>query len=331
MSKVERDHRPKTLARKLGKWSNNPAVNRLFRRGSVQQVSTAINQLAASGHFDTCILDGILSSLHNSGLINDKPVTYYLASLYLQLGDNAQASELLKHAGKATRELKWFASLMLHAIDGKLPLPMLSSRERRCLDYLGSRVQVSDNAMANLFFLRDSFAVVGNAPGSLVVDSGDNSCKVFFNEYQKNPRLQGNPTLHVVTPSWNPINPVTVRHLCITGNNIFHRRSRVWRKFLCLPEYEQVYTLPQSLWRELSQELEAPPSAGMALLAYVADYVELTGKAGLVGGFSSVVENTNHSYDAVPLSSRHNWSGEIHLRQKYLSSIKKGADSLSVC
>ncbi len=312
-------------------WSCYTSLQHLFRRGTARQASIVIDQLASSGHFDTWMLDGILSRLSDTKLINDKHLVYYLASLYLQIGDKRQAHELLRGSGRVTLEQKWFASVMLYSMDSGLCLPTLSNDERRCLEYLGSRIQIADTAMANLFNSRRRFAVIGNAPGLPVDTTAEHTCSVYFNEYQKNPRLPDNPLLHVVTPAWKPVSPVLTRNLCVTGNNIFHRRSRVWRKFLNLPEYERLYTLPQSLWRDLSKQLQSPPSAGICLLAYVANYVDLAGKSGLIGGFTDTDAGLNHSYDAVPMSTRHNWSAEIELRQEYLRSMRVAADTVSVC
>ncbi len=288
----------------------------------------SISRLAATGKFDRALLDRYVSYLVESKLADCKPLVYYLASLYLQLNHHGAATDLLASVGVASSDMKWFAAVMIHAMTYSLALPKLTQRERLCLVFLQQHLLTSEQSMARLVSDCDQVAVVGNAPGQRFVGFPDNTCSFYFNNYARNPRIVGEPLVHVVTPSWKVIRPLSGQHLCITGNSIFHRRSKVWRRFLDRPAYSGIHTLPQPLWRDLHTELQAPPSAGATVLCYLARYANLNGKRICVGGFSEDAAGVNHSYDRVPLSARHNWSRESILRGGWLKSIRDGGADL---
>jgi len=304
-----------------------------------------LDSIAYSGCYDCETLDSIAASIL-SRPIWSKGLAYYTASLYLQLGETDKASDLLRKTGRASREMKWFSMLMHHCLDNGLACPRLGSTDRQCLSYLAEKysgiafknptVRGSlPSGLFELFSASSSFAVLGNAP-SVVKDAESkfslpaDCVSICFNNYRLNPRIVADADIHVVTPSWRSSDPSTARHLIITGNSIFYRRSKVWRRFAGRPNYTGIHTVPVHLWCALVQQLDASPSAGLLLLCYLNSCFNIGGKVGLIAGFSDEVPQQNHSYDHEPVSSAHNWSAEVRLRKTILEQIAKKAESLQV-
>ncbi|OED35517.1 hypothetical protein AB833_30340 [Chromatiales bacterium (ex Bugula neritina AB1)] len=290
----------------------------------------SINGMAASGNFNSDSLDSLSGSLFESGYGKSRPSVYYLASLYLQLGRESSATAILRSVGVASSEMKWFAAVMIHSLTHELPLPRLSRREFACLKYLQQHLLKSERSLSRLMRDCEVVAVLGNAPGARFEGIGKDVHAICFNGYRRNPRIVGEPQLHVVTPSWKAMEPIAGQHLCITGNSIFHRRSKVWRRFMNLPPYDGIHVTPRQLWCELNMELNAPPSAGAVILGCLARNPVLPGKRILIGGFSSGLSDENHSYDRVPLSKRHNWLAEVRFRQDCLNQLDKAGARLDL-
>ena len=305
----------------------------------------ALDWIAYSGSFDSAALDHIADAL--SARSGSKGLIYYLASLYLQLGETDKVDALLKTTGKASSEMKWFAMLMLYCRYRELPLPRLKRSDDQCLDYLQEKYlnfkspadfqseQSSVKQFTRLLQSKKHFAVIGNAPVSATDTDNrfqltDDCLSICFNNYHLNPRIEGQAIVHVVTPSWRSGGQVHGKHLIITGNSIFHRRSKVWRRFSDQPPYTGIHTIPREIWSSLVEKLEASPSAGLLLLSYFERHPDISDKDGVVAGFSDDVPVQNHSYDSDPVSSAHNWIAEMEMRRKILQSIGCKTRSLRV-
>ena len=311
----------------------------------------ALDWMAYSGSFDSTALDHIADAL--SARSGSKGLKYYLASLYLQLGEADKVDALLNTTGMASSEMKWFAMLMLYCRYRELPLPRLKRSDDQCLDYLQEKYlsfknpaafqseQSSVKQFTCLLQSKKYFAVIGNAPVSTTdTDSRfqltDDCLSVCFNNYHLNPRIEGQAFVHVVTPSWRSGGQwrsggrVHGKHLIITGNSIFHRRSKVWRRFSDQPRYTRIHTVPREIWSSLVEKLGASPSAGLLLLSYFVRHLDINDKDGLVAGFSEDIPVQNHSYDSDPVSLAHNWIAEAAMRGKILQSIGSKTRSLRV-
>lgn len=335
-----------------------------IRRLCGDALLASLDHMAYTGSFDCQALGTISTSVSRRWM--DKGGYYYIASLYLQLGEADKASDLLRSAGRPSAEMKYFLMVLQHSKTAGLPLPKLNCSELKCLQYLqqhycdsvsiagvGSEnkcVTWQDNCsgLQDLFRSTDYFAVVGNAPynrartesatESATASVADDNrivlkadcASVCFNNYAVNPRIVGDASIHVVTPSWHFDPPHPDQHLVITGNSVFYRRSRVWQKFLDCPRCAGIHTLPRSLWSGLVEELQASPSAGLLFLAFLDSHCDLTNRHGLIAGFSSNLPTQNHSYDEVPLSDRHDWIREIPMRQRIEKNIQQKASSLKI-
>ena len=279
-----------------------------------------LDLLAATGNYDVTELDSLLEQ--SKSRHRDKSVSYYFASLYLHLGERQRAEQILGECGKPSREMKKYFAVMNYSRQRELPMPSLDAREIRCIEYLSDTLSTEDRALASVVESRGGFAVAGNAPAYNSIGLNARDCIFLFNHYFKNRRLQCVPDVHVVTPSWSFDCPDCSERLLITGNSIFHRRSNVWRQFIEHNHYQAIHTIPRQLWCSMYQELAAPASAGLLVLAYLAGYTNLQALQGTVAGFSATVpgqgEQQNHSYDKVAASSRHDWVMESRLREKYL-------------
>jgi len=321
---------------------------RYFRGEQLRQ----LDWMAYSGSFNSQSLDAISLAAERNRKVWSKGLAYYMASLYLQLGEPEKSTELLRNTGRPSREMKWFCVLLLHCRANGVSLPKLTASEERSLDYIQERycdlefqtyrsgehsqLQVencSRSLLAGLFAEKSNFAVIGNAPSSSSTDNfslSDSYVSTFFNNYSLNPRVQGDPDIHVVTPAWQPVNGVEGMRLVITGNSIFHRRSKVWQRFANRPLYAGIHTLPREHWGSLVTKLNASPSAGLMWLSFIDRYCDVKGKHGLVAGFSEGAPTLNHSYDREPASPRHNWPAEGVLRKEILHRIGRQSDTFMV-
>lgn len=304
-----------------------------------------LDRLAYSGSFDCELLDKVAVGFSGKGA--DKGLIYYVASLYLQLGETTKAGTLLRSAGRPSAEMKYFLMVLQHCKTTGLPLPKLCSREQRCLEYLQgyccgavSSTGIGDSqdigcSLSSVFHGKDKFSVVGNAPANDAVinekiELTEDCASVCFNNYSSNPRIVGEALIHVVTPAWRFTQPHINQHLVITGNSVFYRRSRVWRKFLDCPPCAGIHTLPRQLWSELVEALQASPSAGLLFISYLERYCDLAEKQGLIAGFSGKVPTSNHSYDREPLSDRHNWPEEKLIQHRLLQNLATKSGSLKI-
>ena len=304
-----------------------------------------LDRMAYSGCFDNQALDSIATAI--TGRFGSKGLMYYLASLYLQLGETAKAGDLVKIAGRASSEMKWFMMLMLYCRGSGLPCPRLNRNDEQCLEYLQETYSgvvgansprsgnIADSGLTHLFESKSEFAVIGNAPSD-VMDANhqillsEDCLSICFNNYFLNPRIEGEAVVHVVTPSWRSAEQAYGRHLIITGNAIFHRRSKVWRRFTGRLSYAGIHTVPRGIWSSLVEQLGASPSAGLLLLSCLENHLDIKDKDALVAGFSDVEPVQNHSYDREPVSAAHNWVAEVQMRRQILGRIGRLTRTLRV-
>lgn len=326
------------------------AVVSRLRRFTQTEVELQLQQMAYSGLFDCQSLDNLSPALHRRS-VGRVSRLYGLASLYLQLGAVDRANDVLKACGKPTSSMHWYAMLMLHCRATGKPCPSLSVADEKCLNILQQRYTGIDSnqsdglppCLLNVFKESQGFAVLGNAPtpqtaGSTTVKEDQvfpvtNEVVIGFNNYHLNNRITVVPNVHVVTPSVNPLahspDQDTDRHLIITGNAIFYRRSKVWRRLGTTP-YRAIHTFPRALWSSLLEQLQASPSAGLLMLACIDRFVDMTDKRGLIGGFSESVPVTNHSFDREPVSDAHNWHAELKMRKQLQENLRRTVRSLRV-
>ena len=270
-----------------------------------------LDSLAGTGDFDIDILHSIRSQC---GAKVSHSLRYYLASLYLQRGDMSSTDALLGNQKSASREMKKFCHVLIYSRQRGYSVPPLSEDERGCLNYLENVLKPMTLSFARVISQHEGILVCGNAPGDNLIECPDSWCKIVFNDYPKNPRIKDTATIHVVTPSWQQLPVRESEYLCITGNDIFYRRSSVWKRFLYHQYFKAVFTVPGTLWKDLYQRLSCPPSAGLLMLSYLESLVRQGEIAAnmpfMVAGFSSNQSGVNHTYDSIPASNRHNWTAE---------------------
>lgn len=301
----------------------------LFRQDRSQKHAAGyLNAVAATGCFDSESLDQFYDILCSTDLCKYKHLLYYLSSLYLQVDEADKVTQLLMSTGTATSEMSWFAALMIYAQSNGFELPVLSVSDKKSLEFLERRLKDPAVVILEALETESNIAVVGNAPGPDFDFSADDHKTFCFNDYKKNRRLTGRPQFHVVTPSWEIVQAAGEAHLFITGNHIFHRRSRVWRRFGGGPDYHSISCFPRKLWSELYVRLHAPPSAGLLMIGCLAEMRLPDNISLLVAGFSDAPTLDNHSYDQVPASMRHNWSGETIQRKMALESLESNGASV---
>ncbi len=302
---------------------------RFLLRPNCRALYTQLDTLARTGEFDVDALNGIRS--HKLARATPE-LRYYLASLYLQINEAASARELLTNL-PARACMIWYFSVLKFCCENTLALPRLSAEQTLCIDYLSRVIDNNPSSMARLVQEHAGFSVVGNAPGDGPVTHRGDYCSFYFNDYACNDRIVGEASVHVVTPSWEVSRKYVSESLCISGNNIFHRRSRVWQKFCGYNEYRSIYTFPRTLWASLSLELNASPSAGLLMLEYLNHAFKFQQLPigvidGLVAGFSEGVPVVNHQYNKEPASKRHNWEMESLIRKRCIDQLKRHCANL---
>lgn len=133
--------------------------------------------------------------------------------------------------------------------------------------------------------------------------------------------------LWCVTPSFKPSVLHTPDWLLVTGPEMQYQLVD-WSAFypFCKAQVP-ILTLPLEVWQQLVGELQAPPSAGLSVLAFF--YWLLDSWIGVsVAGFGALSEiRTNYHYMSAKnkASQRHNWEGEKRILTRWL---KEGLTSL---
>ncbi len=300
----------------------------LLIRPDTRALFRQLDSLAASAEYDTQHLDQFRSS---STVYRCRETVYYLASLYLHVGNTSAADELLSRFDTASVVMKRYFHVLAYSIRCHLPVPKLSTHEMRCVGFLEERLNPASDTLEESVLKSCGFSVVGNAPGASFMNPHIGT-RFYFNSYASNSRISEDASIHVVTPSWNKKLTKSADAICITGNDIFFRRSRVWQKFKSDDNYDAIFTVPANLWNSLYNELSTSPSAGLLILGLMKSIADkYPGKlSGYVAGFSNGKPDVNHHYDAVPASTRHDWEAEAVVRQRLLHALNISCSSLIV-
>ena len=232
----------------------------------------------------------------------------------------------------ASGAMKKFCNVLIYSRQRGYPMPLLSADEEDCLDYLEK--VLGSEPFASVASQHSGILICGNAPGEKPVECPNTWFKLYFNDYPENPRIADTATVHVVTPSWKNLSSVNSNYLFITGNNIFYRRSNVWKRFIDCQHFQSIFTVPRTLWADLYTRLDSPPSAGLLMLSYLESlYRQGVIAADVpvkVAGYSNSQTVVNHAYDSVPASERHNWAVERVIFDDLLNELKNHCTNLSV-
>lgn len=289
---------------------------------TLKHASRYLTWASATGQFSLSSLNDCIDHMQSNSIYAASGLHFQLASLFLQIDEHEQVMRLLSDADSDSEEITWFAALMLFARANGHAVPLSDHSDQACLEYLDSRLSDTCVSFDSVFQHGERFAVVGNAPGE-GLDFEASTNLIYFNDYQKNPRLSGEPKIHVVTPSWDIAASTGGSHLFVTGNSIFHRRSRVWRKFSHCPDYQSIACFPRELWTRLYGLLKAPPSAGLLMICFLAEQRSIIQSPVSIEGFSNGRPLVNHEFDRVPPSARHNWEQEYILREQAIGQMSR--------
>jgi hypothetical protein len=254
----------------------------------------------------------------------DRELAYYLSSLYLLLDAKEAANEVLSGIKPGAEMCRYFAVLQ-HCYAQALPMPGLNLKQEQALANITAKCRPESHLLQRIE-QAGGFSVVGNAPVGRVVSKRNDLCTFYFNHYLKNAAIEGIASVHVVTPSWRDLSGVRSDALLISGNAIFHRRSRVWERFHQMGCVNAIYTVPVPYWAELFAALSASPTAGLLVLHWLSKLVGANRSgpalAGHVAGFSPDKPSANHNYNREKLSPRHNWVLEPQLVERIVESLR---------
>ena len=92
----------------------------------LNSVFTELNAIAQHGNYSLETLEQFRSK---ADVLSNKTLVYGLSSLYLQLGETQRAKQLLNNAGRASREMKRYFSVLRFSSNNDLPCPKLTSQE----------------------------------------------------------------------------------------------------------------------------------------------------------------------------------------------------------
>ncbi len=168
-------------------------------------------------------------------------------------------------------------------------------------------------------------AVVGNSPTLLHEKKGDeidsSDIVIRFNNaplFKNNLKHTGSRTdIWVMSPSTSvDLCPQDAKIVVVSGLHPLDRASFFWRKLPCLDK--KLTQLPASVWYELVSCFQAPPSAGILMMASLnAQQQDFDLRQyGFTTNVAQISQLPNHHADNKPRSSRHNWEAEARwLRQ----------------
>lgn len=246
---------------------------------------------------------------------------------------------LIEKPVAALDELKSSESLCMHAEQLQMPaLLSVLAADTALTPYQQSLLTVQQRQMQwRLSFAQQvktwvhahGICVVGNAAGMhgacLGQSIDQHSAVVRFNTYA-DPKLAYEDVGQCInvwglTPSYKLERNATVcgSYMVLTGPDIRYKLLNWQGLYGAVTSGLIVLTIPLSVWRRLVKLLQAPPSAGLALLAWLH---ELNGSwRGIsVAGFGALCPAVD--YHAVHRqqapSSRHNWIAEAQLLQRWV-------------
>lgn len=296
-----------------------PDAGKIFRQ---------LDAMAVSGDYDVERLQQLQDS---NAAYACRESAYYLASLFLHSRDNKAADNLLTGFSTASSAMKRYYHVLAYARRCGYPVPRLNPGEARCLDFLEATLNPASATLESVVLHSGGFTVAGNAPGAQFKHAHDGT-RFYFNNYKNNDRISKSASVHVVTPSFKESLLAKSNSVCITGNDCFYRRSRVWKKFTEVENCTAVYTLPAETWSDLYKELGTSPSAGLLVLFWLERLCRSNPGMlkGYMAGFSDGYPESNHSYDAVPPSARHNWEAETVVRQQLVCSFERHCSNFAL-
>jgi len=174
---------------------------------------------------------------------------------------------------------------------------------------------------AGISIIGNAGLMLGSSLGAKIDSAG---FVVRFNAFAAAPHLQKDlgSAYHAwcVTPSFKAECTSNLSWLLVAGPEMQYRLAD-WSYFLPFREKNiPIITLPLDVWRGLVKELQAPPSAGICLLAFF--YALLGSWTGIsVAGFGALSDKITDYHYMNPrnkASQRHNWFGEERLIKRWL-------------
>jgi len=173
---------------------------------------------------------------------------------------------------------------------------------------------------------KPNVAVVGNSPALLTKSDGNAidtaDIVVRFNHAalsSANTQHLGQRTdLWVISPS-TPLKhkPTGARAIGLSGVMPFLRPSRYWKTLV--PGELPIAEFSTALWYELVKELQAPPSAGLLVLASLRTLIPTARvtRYGFTEQQGVREQQPNHHGDRQAVSTRHNWERELLWLQQH--------------
>lgn len=308
-------------------FSQSIASIRWFRHRSAGEALGLLQKMAQTGDYTLNQLEAIRL---NTELRKDRELTYSLSSLYLQLGQIETVDDLLRgHSPGA--EMKRYFSVLRYSANQCLPMPQLSRRQELALGNIDDRLR-GQQGLIHRVEQAGGFSVVGNAPTTVVLSARDDLCTFYFNAYGRNPGINGVASVHVVSPSWKNFADIESDAVLLSGNSIFHRRSKVWERFAQIGCINSIYLAPREVWVTLYSTLGGSPTAGLLVLSWLSTLLRsgnlnASNLDGHVAGFSLQTPAVNHSFNSDSLSARHNWALEPQLVEQTLYRLRHRIDN----
>ena len=253
-----------------------------------------------------------------------------LASLFLEYGEHESTC---KYLGKALNcninAIDRYFELSRFSILNSFPLSdHLKSISVKLLDFYSNINQFDDfykNRLCN-----KKIAVVGNAPSERgkalgnVIDAHD--IVIRFNNFVNHPSFEidygkklsiwvRTPSLYEV-PCRHDIDPGTI---IISSTLLLHAQNGNWQWMLeSCDRFKPIVLFQNNIYRDLVQQLDAPPSAG---LLTVASLVGMNCNMDKISfwGFNFNTHGESHYFDRHKQSLRHNWIQE----KKIFSALTK--------
>ena len=187
---------------------------------------------------------------------------------------------------------------------------------------------------------RHSICVVGNCANTAKQNRGAqidrHGIVIRFNQYalseegnehssEQNKRpsdIGGKIDVWVRAPGFNGQAPETAESadwIIITGPDVRYQLSNWGNLNSFILNKKKVITVPLNVWRKLVRDLQAPPSAGILILACLIEIFDYK-QALSVTGFQQDASEQKRYHHALPrhkASQRHNWKGERDLMREW--------------
>lgn len=178
-------------------------------------------------------------------------------------------------------------------------------------------------ARGGLCVVGNAASLSGQALGARIDDCGG---VVRFNRFGSDPAHRGDmgrrTDVWVVSPGYRGPVPSSVAWAVVSGPDMRYRLQD-WRPVLPLLQAGvPVLTVPLAVWRPLVEQLRAPPSAGVLMLAWLKTIQASKGWKGLVTAGIGCGLTAGGQYHLVSTrqaaGTRHNWAAEQQLVASWL-------------